>query len=143
MAKQIQPSLGRTFMGRLACGDDLLQALTDFCQKNNIKLGSFNLIGAVKSAKLGYYNQDEKKYVYCVELEKSLEIASCMGNISLKDGEIMVHAHVVFADLQGKTYGGHLMPGAKIFAAEYCIQEYTKAELKRSKDTETGLPLWA
>ncbi len=65
-----------------------------------------------------------------------------MGNISLKDNEIMVHAHVVLADFEGKAYGGHLMPGTKIFAAEFHIQEYVGAELTRVKDKETGLPLW-
>ena len=77
-----------------------------------------------------------------VELNKKLEIASCMGNISLKDSEIMVHAHIVLADWEGKAFGGHLMPGTKIFAAEFQIQEYVGTELHRGKDEKTGLPLW-
>lgn len=138
----IQPESGRLFIGRFGCGDDLLQALTDFCKNNKIKLGAFNLVGAVQSAKLGYYDQKQKKYTGCVELNKKLEIASCMGNISLKDGEIMVHAHIVLADFDGKAFGGHLMPETKVFAAEYFIQELIGGELKRGKDDLTGLPLW-
>ncbi|MBU0502484.1 MAG: PPC domain-containing DNA-binding protein [bacterium] len=138
----IQPNPARSFIGRLKHNDDLLEALTNFCQEQKIKLGTFNLIGAVKGAKLGYYNQELQKYDGCVELNKKLEIASCSGNISLKDNKIMVHAHIVFADFEGKAFGGHLMPGTKIFAAEFQIQEYVGAELKRGKDQETGLPLW-
>ncbi|MBU0686236.1 MAG: DNA-binding protein [Candidatus Margulisbacteria bacterium] len=142
MTLQIQPQSKRVFIGRFECGYDLLAALTGFCKKNDIKLGTFNVIGAVKKAKLGYYNQEEKKYTYCIDLEKKMEIAACMGNISQKDGEIMVHAHIVLSDLGGKTVGGHLLPDTEIFAAEFHIQEYTGAELNRIKDSVTGLPLW-
>ena len=142
MGMHVQPEKGRIFVGRLECGDDLLGALTGFCKKESIKLGIFNVIGAVRSAKLGYYDQKEKKYTGCVELKKKLEIASCMGNISLKDDEIMVHAHIVLADFDGKAFGGHLMPGTEVFAAEFFIQEFAGSELKRGKDEVTGLPLW-
>jgi predicted DNA-binding protein with PD1-like motif len=138
----IQPQLNRTFIGRFECGDDLLAALTEFCKAQNIRLGTFSVIGAVKNVKLGYYNQQEKKYTGCVALDQKLEIASCMGNISIKDGEIFVHAHIVLADWEGRAYGGHLMPGTEVFAAEYNIQEYSGGELKRVKDEVTGLPLW-
>ena len=139
---RIQPKRARVFIGRFDCGDDLLEDLMAFCKKERIKLGVFNVIGAVKKAKLGYYNQNEKKYTGCTELNKKLEIASCMGNISLKDNDIMVHAHIVLADFDGKAYGGHLMPGTEVFAAEFFIEELTGGELKRGKDKVTGLPLW-
>ena len=133
---------GRTFIGRFQCGDDLLGSLTELCKKENIRAGVFSLIGAVQNAKLGYYDQAEKKYTGCVELNEKLEVVSCTGNISLKDGEIFVHAHIGLADNQGKAYGGHLMPGTIIFAAEYYIQELTGVTLERVKDMVTGLPLW-
>jgi len=53
-----------------------------------------------------------------------------------------VHAHVVLADHDGNCFGGHLMPGAEIFAAEYHIKELTGANLERKDDPETGLSLW-
>jgi len=138
----IEPKPGRIFIGRFECDDDLLESLTSFCKKENIRLGTFNVLGAVKSAKLGYYDQKNKEYSGCVDLDKKLEIASCMGNVSLKDGEIMVHAHIVLADFEGKAYGGHLMPGTKVFAAEFHVQELVGKELKRGKEKKTGLPLW-
>lgn len=133
---------GRRFIGRFEAGQDLLASLNDFCKKQNIRLGAFNLVGAVRNAKLGYYDQAMKQYTGCVELNEKLEISSCMGNISIKDDEIMVHAHITLADMKGKAYGGHLMPGTEIFAAEFYIQELLGAELLREKDEITGLPLW-
>jgi predicted DNA-binding protein with PD1-like motif len=138
----IEPNSGRIFVGRFEAGKDLLAELTEFCKKKNIRLGFFDLIGAVRNAKLGYYDQEMKKYTGCVELNKKLEISSCMGNISIKDGEIFVHAHITLADREGKAFGGHLMPGTEIFAAEFYIQEHIGGELIRGKDKVTGLPLW-
>ena len=66
----------------------------------------------------------------------------CMGNISLKDGEVFVHAHITLADHEGKCHGGHLMPDTNIFAAEYYVQELVGEKLERKHDPETGLSLW-
>lgn len=133
---------GRIFIGRFQFKADLLESIAEVCKKENIKLSTFSVIGALKGVKLGYYKQDEKKYVECLSLDKTLEIASCIGNISLKDSEIFVHAHITLADHAGACYGGHLMPGSSIFAAEYCIRELLGGELHRKHDPETGLSLW-
>ena len=138
----MQVQEGRVFIGRLKGKADLLAELTELCKKENIKLGVFSVIGALTSAKLGYYKQDAKKYTECASLNKKLEITSCTGNISLLDSEIFVHAHITLADHDGTAYGGHLMPGSKIFAAEYYIKELTGTTLERTRDSETGLNLW-
>ncbi len=135
-------NFGRVFIGRFEFGKDLFDSIKEFCKQKNISLGVFSIIGAVKKAKCGYYDQDSKKYVVCVNIEKKLEITSCIGNISMKDGEIFPHAHITWADLEGNVYGGHLMNGTEIFAAEFYIQELKGAQLKRQMDIETGLPLW-
>lgn len=140
MQKEVKQ--GRVFIGRFDSGDDLLASLNKFCKDQNIRLGTFDLLGAVRNVKLGYYNQEEKKYTGCVEINKKLEITSCTGNISIKDGEIFCHAHITLADWEGKAFGGHLMPGTEVFAAEFTVQEFTGAELIRGKDEKTGLPLW-
>ena len=138
----MQVNEARTFIGRFKYKADLLEELTDLCEKENIRLGVFSVIGAVSSVKTGYYKQNEQKYTEAVSLDKTLEITSCAGNISLKDTEVFVHAHITLADHDGNCYGGHLMPGATIFAAEYYIKELTGAEFLRKFDPETGLNLW-
>ncbi len=138
----MQVNEARIFVGRFKLRSGLLMSLTEFCKQKNIRLGVFSVIGALTSAKLGYYGQDAKKYIECVSLDKKLEIASCVGNISLKDAEIFVHAHITLADHKGRCYGGHLMPDSIIFAAEYYIKELAGGELERRYDPETGLSLW-
>ena len=138
----MQVKEGRVFIGRLGLKADILKSLKEICAKEGIRLGVFSVIGAVSAVKFGYYRQAEKKYADCVNLEKKLEITSCTGNISLKDSEIFVHAHITLADHNGRCYGGHLMLGSRIFAAEYHIKELTGATLERHPDPETGLSLW-
>ena len=140
--KYVEAKPGRIFIGRFEADQDLLESLNQFCKEKNIRLGLFSLIGAVRNVKLGYYDQEQKKYIGCVEIDNKLEITTCIGNISIRDDDIIVHAHITLADFEGKAFGGHLMPGTEIFAAEFQIQEYIGAELIRKTDETTGLPLW-
>jgi uncharacterized protein len=139
---RVKTNPGRGFMGRLAKGDDLLLALEQVCQHHYITLGEVRALGAVTGARVGFYNQAERKY-YFLEFDQPLEILSLAGNISLKDGKPMVHAHVTLADAQGRAVGGHLAEGTPVFACEFAIDEYTAdQELARQPDAATGLWLW-
>ncbi len=133
---------GRRIMGRLAKGADLLAALEQVAREQGITLGEVKAIGAVSQARVGYYNQAARQYAF-LDLAQPLEIASLMGNISVKDGHPMVHAHVTLSDAQGRAFGGHLAEGTIVFACEYLIQEYqAAAALVRGLDEPTGLFLW-
>jgi len=96
---------GRRFMGRLNKGDDLLAALERLCQEHGIMLGEVRALGAVSRARVGFYNQEERKY-YFLDFGQPLEILSLTGNVSLRDGKPMVHAHVTLADAAGRAVGG-------------------------------------
>ena len=87
---------GRCFMGRLAKGEDLLAALERLCQEHGITLGEVRALGAVSRARVGFYNQEERKY-YFLNFDQPLEILSLTGNVSMRDGKPMVHAHVTSA----------------------------------------------
>ena len=141
MSKMISITDDEKFMGRLSHGADLLEEITDSCRKLGVSFGRIEAIGAVQKARLAYYDQAKQKYGH-FEINEPLEIASLTGNVSSKDGETMVHAHLTLADESGKTYGGHLAPGTVIFAAEIVIQAFNEEPLERGKDEETGLPLW-
>ncbi len=133
---------GRCLMGRLDKGADLLKALEDFCQQQNITLGEVRALGAVTRARVGYYDQAARVYTY-LEFAQPLEILALVGNISVKDGKPMVHAHVTLGDAQGRALGGHLAEGTEVFACEFAIYEYTTdRELARQPDEATGLWLW-
>ncbi len=66
-----------------------------------------------------------------------------MGNVSEKDHEIFVHAHITLADENYRCVGGHLMPGTEIFAAELYATPLVGKIPVREFDQPTGLTLWA
>ena len=55
-------------------------------------MATFAAIGALKRARIGFYDQGNHKYFEIV-LSEPHEIASCTGNISTKEDKIFVHAH--------------------------------------------------
>jgi hypothetical protein len=141
MAKMQTVKTIQTFMGRLSHGADLLEEITAFCKAENIRLGRVEAIGAVQRARLAYYDQKTREYLFFT-LDQPLEIINLKGNVSLKDGQPMVHAHVILADSSGNAYGGHLAPGTMIFACELIVESFEGPVFERKPDAETGLPLW-
>jgi len=135
---------GRTFVGRLDYRSDILDSINEIINEKGVKLGCVSIIGAVTSTKTGYFDTAAKKYVYYEKAGKDrpFEIASCSGNVSLKDGKSFAHLHIVFSDKNGDCHGGHLMSGTTVYACEFVIQEFLGNDLVRTLDSETGLPLW-
>ena len=131
---------GRTFVIRVAHNSELVRSITDFVKEKEIEKGFFTAIGALKNAKLAYYEQQKHEYT-TLALENPHEIASCIGNVSLREGEPFLHAHIVLADKDGSTRAGHLLEGT-VFAAEVHLQELIGPKLVREPDEITGLSLW-
>jgi predicted DNA-binding protein with PD1-like motif len=141
MQQNLNP--GRKIMGRLAQGEDLLAALGAVCRTHGISLGEVQAIGAVSKARVGYYHQGAQKYQF-LELNRPLEILALIGNVSLKDGQPFVHAHVTLGDEDGHAFGGHLAEGTVVFAGEFVLQEYGSPQpFTRQLDEATGPFLWA
>ncbi len=136
---EFQP--GRRFIGRLPHNKDLITSIEQFAKENNIEMATFSVIGAVSSATFGFYDQKQQVYVSSSE-KKSFEIASCQGNISLKDGQPFAHVHAVLADEEGKGISGHIFSETLIFAGEIDIQELQGKSFHRKHDEITGLMLW-
>lgn len=132
---------GRRMLGRLPYGKDFVKIIEDFCVQNSIQTGVFSVIGSVMSVTLGFYDQNQQVYV-TFKKEESLEILHCTGNVSLKDGKVAVHAHGVFADMNGQTTGGHIFSETVVYAGEIYIQELLGTPLEREYDDRTGLSLW-
>jgi len=89
---------------------------------------------------LGFYDQQKNEYSEEL-LDAPQEIASCVGNISLKDGAPFVHAHAVLGGQNGIVKGGHLLAG-RVFAAEIHLAELLGERIERKNDAVTGLSLW-
>ena len=131
----------KTFMGKLEHNGDLIGELTKICLDNGIKLGKVEALGAVKKARIGYYDQDKKEYNF-IDIDQHLEIISLMGNVSMKDGKPIIHAHITLADKNGNAFGGHLAEGTIVFACEFYLTSFDGPEYNRGHDEVTGLPLW-
>ena len=132
--------VGRIFLVRVKHDSEIIKFVTELAKKNAIMTATFTAIGALKWAKLGFYDQEKHEYSE-TSLLTPQEIASCMGNISIKEGEPFVHAHAVLADQNGNIKAGHLLEG-KVFAAEIHLTELIGEELVRKNDAVTGLSLW-
>ncbi|MDI9616127.1 MAG: DUF296 domain-containing protein [Methanothrix sp.] len=121
-------------------GSDIMEAIRDAAADLSIYAGFFSVIGALSSVDLAYYDQKEKVYRQR-SFEGDFEIASCTGNISLKDGQRFVHAHIALADKNYNLFGGHLL-GGRVFAAELHIMGLEGEPPVREYDPVTGLFLW-
>jgi uncharacterized protein len=131
---------GRCLVARLDHGMDIIAQITDLAKEKEIETGFLSVIGALSRAKLGYYDQVSQKYIE-IQIDEPVELVSCSGNISLRDGLPFVHAHAVLLDREGRVWGGHLTSGS-VFAAELYMQELLGPNLKRMPDSITGLNLW-
>ena len=141
MAKMKKAKPREVFIGKLSHGSDLLEEITNICRRENIQLGWFEALGAVKKARLAFYNQETHDYEFFM-LDQPLEITKLVGNVSLKDGNPFVHAHMTLADKAGNAFGGHLASGTVVFACEFILRIFDGPALKREPDEVTGLSLW-
>lgn len=132
--------LGRIFLARAEHDSDIIDFVTDLAKENGVMTATFTAIGALKYAKLGFYDQEGHEYLE-TSLSSPQEIASCLGNVSIKEAKPFVHAHAVLVDSEGKTNAGHLLEG-KVFATEIHIFELVGKTVVRKYDAVTGLFLW-
>ena len=131
----------RTLIGSLPQGSDLYESLTNTVIEEDIRVGKITAIGAVTQAVIGYFNQTTKAYEN-IMLSGGYEILNLTGNVSVRDKKSFIHAHISLADKDGKAFGGHLMPGTKVFACEVFIDEYTGEDLVREKGKDTDFFFW-
>ena len=122
----------------LSHGEDLLAAIENAATRAGVRSGVFILIGALKKARFGFYLEEGR--FEPIEIERNLDITSCIGNLADEDGRLVIHAHMTVSDSEGKVYGGHVLAGCRIWIrAELVIFPTEGAQLKRSYDAALGL----
>jgi hypothetical protein len=132
---------GKIFQVALRRGEDLMLELARAVDNLLVDAGTVQFIGAVYQAKVGCFDPEIGEY-RVTEVNEFAEIASGLGTISQKDGQSLVHVHVVLAGSSGQIYAGHLLPGSKLFVAEVTIHDLDGIPQQRRLDSETGLFLW-
>lgn len=92
---------------RLKPGDDLFNSIERFVQRQGIEAGCILCgVGSLKHVALRFANRD-----YHSEFDGYFEIVSVTGTVSIHGS----HIHISISDGDGKTMGGHLVPGCKIY----------------------------
>lgn len=96
-------------------GDDVLQGLAEFAEKNNIANGRFTAIGAFQSATIALTDaSNEPTRVFrATRLNEDMEVSAFTGSITRgNDGRPNVHAHTVVTLVRnGQIYAGHFVEG--------------------------------
>ena len=137
----VQASIGQAHILRPDFGSDLLKELQQYVVAKNINLAWLSGVGAVSRAVIRYYDQTNKDWVD-LELDQHLEVAGMWGNVSLLNGEPIVHVHIVLADETGRCYGGHLADGTVVFNLEILMTTLPGPTVVRKMDAQTGLTIW-
>ena len=112
---------------RLFPGEDLKISIEGFLKKNNIEAGWIvTCVGSLTEYSIRFANQAKPS-----RGSGYFEITSLVGTLSCNGS----HLHIAVADRDGKTIGGHLMEGCKIYTtAEIILVESPIYIFSREKD---------
>jgi uncharacterized protein len=115
---------------RLKPGEDLKASINDFVKQHGIKAGwVVTCVGSLTTYSIRFANQQNTDTA-----SGHFEIVSLVGTISVNGS----HLHISIADSTGKTIGGHLQDGCKIYTtAEIMIGESNELLFTREKDGTT------
>ncbi|EMA29334.1 PPC domain-containing DNA-binding protein [Halobiforma nitratireducens] len=142
------------YVARLETGADWRAEIESLAAAVDADAAWFTALGAVQDAELWFYDQADCEY-YPVEFDDPLEVASCVGNVSLlevaesdsADSETessqwdrFAHTHAVLSDDEGAAYAGHL-DEATVWAGEVYMRVFEEP-LEREYDETTQLDLW-
>lgn len=143
-------TIGRVVAFRLTPGEDLLEGLTEACEKHKLNNGIIMTgIGSLRSArvfnpvplkdrKIGYGYGDP------ISLVGPIELVSTSGMICKGDkGETLFHVHCNFSDQNGGGWGGHLIEGNRVLiTADFVIGEIAGINMGRRHDPDVELMIF-
>lgn len=115
---------------RLKPGQDLKQGIESLVKEKNIKAGWISTcVGSLTDYTIRFANQPEGGIG-----SGHFEIVSLTGTVSVNGS----HLHISISDSTGKTIGGHLMEGCKIYTtAEIVLAASSAFIFTREKDGTT------
>jgi predicted DNA-binding protein with PD1-like motif len=129
-----------TFIIVFETGDELASGLSRFAAEHKLSAASFKAVGALSSVRLGWFSWESKTYKPSVNLDEQLELLSLIGDVALKDGKPVVHAHAVVGKEDGTAHGGHLLEAHIRPTCEVVLTE-SPSHLQKFVDPESGLAL--
>jgi uncharacterized protein len=138
-SRQIDQS-PKTFILVFETGDELAKGLLEFADQEKLSAASFKAVGALSSLRLGWFSWESKKYEPSVTLDEQVELLSLIGDVALKDGKPVVHAHAVIGMKDGTAHGGHLLEAHIRPTCEVILTE-SPIHLQKQIDPQSGLAL--
>jgi len=120
----------KVYVFRLKPGEDLRKSIEAIVKEKNIEAGWINTcVGSLTDYTIRFANQ-----LQGTSGSDHFEIVNLTGTVSVNGS----HLHISISDSEGKTIGGHLLEGCKIYTtAEIVIGSTTAYEFKRKKDGTT------
>ena len=131
---------GSVVLVSLERGEDLLDGLARAIDELGFETASIELIGGLDEAVVGYYDRGSKEYRPITATH--VEIASGLGNVSLRDGRPFVHLHLVVSGADGSALGGHALEGCLAFIVEAVIRPFKGAAPTRREQPDIRLSVW-
>ena len=121
----------QAFTFRLKPGQDLFNEIEAIVSEKNIEAGCvLSAVGSLTHATLRLANRDHYS-----EYDGHFEIVSMIGTVSIHGS----HLHISISDGDGKTIGGHLVPGSKIYTtAEMVLGIFDDVVYKREFSEDSG-----
>ncbi len=130
----------RTFAIVLDTGEEVLEKLQAFADRQHIVAAQFTAIGAFSDAKLKYFDWQKKDYLQ-IPVAEQAEVASLAGDIAVApSGTPALHVHVVLGKRDGTAMAGHLGEGHVRPTLEVILVESPR-HLHKVHDPQTGLAL--
>ncbi|OYR85992.1 DNA-binding protein [Halorubrum sp. E3] len=123
--REVEPTA--EYVARFETGADWREEIESLAREEDVEAGWFTALGAVQDADVWFYDQEETEY-RSVTFDEPLEVAACVGNISLLEGDVFAHTHAVLS-----------RPSA--WAGECHLRAFAEP-LERSHDEATDLDLW-
>ena len=116
---------------RLKPHQDLKAELMAFAKQNHLKAAFIaTCVGSLEEVNLRYANQPKG-----TQQSGHFEIVSLVGTFN----DASAHLHLSVSDLNGKTIGGHMLDGNKIYTtAEIVIGELNDVAFTREVDSTYG-----
>ena len=120
----------KVYVFRLKPGEDLRKSIEAIVKEKNIEAGWINTcVGSLADYTIRFANQQQG-----TSGSGHFEIVNLTGTVSVNGS----HLHISISDSTGKTIGGHLLEGCKIYTTVEIVIGTTSAyEFTRKKDGTT------
>jgi uncharacterized protein len=121
----------RNYTFRLSPGQDLYNSIEMFCRETDIEAGCvITGVGSLTHVTLRFANQETHH-----DDTGHFEIVSVTGTVSIHGS----HLHISVSDGEGKTLGGQLVAGCKIYtSAEIVLLVFEDLVYKREFVEDSG-----